>query len=180
MLEDEILKRQFKKGSSQALQRIYEKYQDYLLTAAMSLLNEESLAEDVLHDVFVSFAQSSKNFSVRGSLKYYLLVCVVNRARDECRRRQRGPLNLETDDAISSSEKESIDNVIGDEQSMILNRALAKLSYEQKEVVTLHLNAGMRFRQIARLQNVKLSTVQGRYRYGLDKLRSILNGEIEK
>ncbi|MHC4759215.1 MAG: sigma factor-like helix-turn-helix DNA-binding protein [Planctomycetota bacterium] len=57
---------------------------------------------------------------------------------------------------------------------------MAQLPYEQREAVILHLRAKMKFRQIAKLQNVSTSTVQGRYRYGLEKLRSILNGEVEK
>jgi RNA polymerase sigma factor (sigma-70 family) len=180
MIEDEILKWQFKQGNSEALRRIYEKYQDYLLTVAISLLNDVNTAEDVLGDVFVSFAQSYKDFRVRGSLKYYLITCVVNRARDHYRSKKRQPMSLEADEAIRSNEKESWEKVISDEQSMILNAALARLSDEQKEAVTLHLLAGMKFKQIANLQNVTVSTVQGRYRYGLDKLRSILNGEIVK
>jgi len=34
------------------------------------------------------------------------------------------------------------------------------------------------FKEIARIQDVSISTVQGRYRYGIDKLRSLLNGEL--
>ena len=57
---------------------------------------------------------------------------------------------------------------------------MARLPYEQREVVILHLRAGMKFRQIAKLQDISINTIKGRYRYGLDKLRSILNGEVEK
>lgn len=45
-------------------------------------------------------------------------------------------------------------------------------------MVLLHLKAEMSFRHIARVQNVSINTVQGRYRYGLHKLRSILHGEV--
>ena len=86
----------------------------------------------------------------------------------------------QANERISSHEKESWEKVVNDEESMMLNLALAKLPYEQKEAVTLRLKAGMKFKQIAKLQNVSAGTVQGRYRYGLEKLRSILNGEIEK
>ena len=180
MIEDEILKWQFKHGSPDALRRIYEKYQDYLLTLAMSLLNDVNSAEDVLHDVFVSFAESAPQFRLNGSLKYYLTTCIVNRARDKYRSNKRQPLSLESDEQIQSGEKEAWEKVSCDEQSIVLNAALAKLSYEQKEAVTLHLKAGLRFKQIAKMQNVSVSTVQGRYRYGLGKLRAILNGEVEK
>jgi len=59
-----------------------------------------------------------------------------------------------------------------------LNEALAQLAYEQREVVILHLQAGMRFRHIAKSQGVSINTVTSRYRYGLDRLRSLLDGEI--
>jgi len=38
----------------------------------------------------------------------------------------------------------------------------------------------MKFKAIARQQSVSINTVQGRYRYALDKLRSMLNGEVQK
>jgi len=44
-------------------------------------------------------------------------------------------------------------------------------------VIVLHLKGGMKFREIAVVQGVSISTVQGRYRYGLDKMRSVLNEE---
>jgi RNA polymerase sigma-70 factor (ECF subfamily) len=70
--------------------------------------------------------------------------------------------------------------VIRDEVSQQLNIALAELPYEQRETVVLHLKGGMKFKEIAVLQSVSINTVQGRYRYGLDKLRSMLNDEVQK
>jgi hypothetical protein len=54
----------------------------------------------------------------------------------------------------------------------IVKEAMAELLLEQREVVTLRFEAGMGFRQIARIQNASVNTVQGRYRYGMEKLRS--------
>jgi DNA-directed RNA polymerase specialized sigma24 family protein len=48
---------------------------------------------------------------------------------------------------------------------------------EQRETIILHLNGGMKFKEIAEVQHIPMNTVQGRYRYGLDKLRTILRGE---
>jgi DNA-directed RNA polymerase specialized sigma24 family protein len=55
MIEDELLKWKFKRGSSDTLSRIYEKYLNSLLSLAMGLLNDPHDAEDVVQDVFVSF-----------------------------------------------------------------------------------------------------------------------------
>ena len=72
------------------------------------------------------------------------------------------------------------DTVIFTEQAGRLNQAVADLPDEQREVVLLRLTADMKFRDIAKLQQVSINTVQGRYRYGLDKLRSVLNGEVDE
>ena len=57
---------------------------------------------------------------------------------------------------------------------------MRQLAYEQREAIVLRLHGGMKFKAIAKLQDVSDKTAQSRYRYGLDKLRSILNGEVEK
>ena len=102
MIEDEWLKFAFKRGSQDALQRIYEKYRDYLLTSAMALLNDADAAEDVLHDVFVTFSRSAERFSLTGSLKHYLTTCVANRARDKLRSGKYQPDRLDANAAIES------------------------------------------------------------------------------
>jgi RNA polymerase sigma-70 factor (ECF subfamily) len=69
---------------------------------------------------------------------------------------------------------------MGCEESDKLHDLLGRLPYEQREVIILHLHHGMRFREIAKAAGVSINTVQSRYRYGLDKLRSIVNGEVTK
>ena len=69
--------------------------------------------------------------------------------------------------------------VILSEQAKLLTQAVAALPEEQREVVLLRLKADMKFRDIAKLQETSVNTVLSRYRYGLEKLRSLLNGEVE-
>jgi len=178
MLEDELLKWRFKAGREDALQRIYKKYRDYLLTLAMTLVNDAHLAEDVVQDVFVAFAQSSGTFKLGGSLKGYLGTCTANRCRDQIRARKRQPLHLDEDAPLPSELGAPDRRMIFDEQSRQVADAMAQLPYEQREVIALYLNGAMKLRHIARLQNASVSTVKGRYRYGLQKLRSALNGKV--
>jgi len=58
MMEDKRLIWQCRRGSRDALRRIYEKYHVDLLKLAVVLTGESSAAQDVVHDVFVKFAQS--------------------------------------------------------------------------------------------------------------------------
>jgi len=85
MLEDRLLIWRFNRGDTDALRAIYEKYRVDLLKVATALLNDKSAVEDVVHDVFASFAQTVGRFRLSGSLKGYLSICIANRARDENR-----------------------------------------------------------------------------------------------
>jgi RNA polymerase sigma-70 factor (ECF subfamily) len=178
MIEDELLKWRLRRGSRAALARIYEKYVHLLLSVAMGLLNDPHEAEDVVQDVFVSFAKGAAGFRLRGSLKAYLATSVVNRVRDRARRAQSRQCRLDrlvTAPAELGSPEQSL--AYG-ERCERLSRALAELPYEQREVVVLKVKQEMTLRQIARLQGVSISTVHGRYRYGMDKLRALLDGEV--
>lgn len=179
MIKDEFLKLRFMCGSQQALEEIYETYQDDLLTVAIALLNHVQTAEDVLQDVFVRFAESRQSFRLSGNLKSFLMTCVANRARDLMRRRQRSRIHEENQEASSICEHGPYDEVVCTEQTQKVNQALAQLPYEQKEAVVLHVKAGLAFKEIADRQQTPWRTVQGRYRYGMDKLRSLLNHEME-
>jgi len=180
MLEDKLLIWRFKRGSSDALCRIYKKYKDNLLRLASALLNDTSAAEDIVHDFFVSFAQSTEKLKLNGSLKSYLATCVANRVRNANKARQRqetAGLN-EAESAVSNSKRPE-QWIICSEQLRQLNNAMAQLPEQQREVIILHLQGEMKFKAIAELQGVSINTVQSRYRYGLDKLRSILDSEAE-
>lgn len=180
MLEDRLLVWKFRHGSKDAFCQIYEKYRDDLLKLAISLLNQADVAEDVVHDVFASFIDNANHFQLTGSLKSYLATCVANRARNTNRAYQRPHKpGLDTSAPALDSRGPEKWIVISDEFGRLSN-ALAKLPYDQRETVLLRAQSGMKFRQIAKLQNVSIKTVQSRYRIGLDKLRSILNGEVTK
>jgi len=179
MLEDELLKLRFILGSTGALARIYQKYADTLLTLAVALLNDASTAEDVVHDVFVRFAQSSGRFHLGGSLKSYLTTCVVNRARDVIRCQNRQTVScLDTTIEIQSPNGDPVETIIGDELASQANEALALLPYEQREAIILYIKTDMSLKQIAELQEVPMRTVQGRYRRGLEKLRKAFAKEV--
>jgi RNA polymerase sigma-70 factor (ECF subfamily) len=180
MIEDKLLIWRFKCGDRAALARIYEKYKTDLLRIATGLLNETSMAEDIVHDVFVSFAQSSDRLKLNGNLKSYLVTCVANRVRNSERAKQRRQaVNLDETNPVTLDLDKPEQWIIHSEELDNLNKAIVQIPYQQREVVILHLQGGMKFRDIAESQNVSINTVQSRYRYGINKLRSLLNGEVE-
>jgi len=180
-MEDQLLKWKLRRGSKEALAQVYQKYIDSMLTLAIGLLNNRASAEDVVQDVFLSFARSARDLRLQGSLRSYLMTSVLNRVRDRRRRLGRQALRTDAaepvDPACESAGPEQA--AILAEEAIRLNGAIAELPDEQREVVLLRLKANLKFRDIAKLQQTSIGTVLGRYRYGLDRLRSLLNGEVE-
>jgi RNA polymerase sigma-70 factor (ECF subfamily) len=181
MVEDSLLLWRFKNGSEDALCRIYEKYRSTLLKLAVALVNDTAAAEDIVQDVFVSFAQSGERLRVSGNLHGYLATSVANRVRNRYRAGQ-GQQKVGTDKGagVPSDSKTPEQWASYSEELKKLNDALAQLPYEQREVILLHVHGAMRFRAIAQSQKVPLNTVQSRYRYGIEKLRSILDSEPDE
>jgi RNA polymerase sigma-70 factor (ECF subfamily) len=149
------------------------------VTLATALLADKSEAEDVVHDVFVGFLRSTGRFRLTGSLKGFLTTCVANRARNrnKAKRRQVADDGGASEAVAPDGERPDWAAVYGEELQHV-GRALARLPYEQREAVLLHLRSGMKFRAIAQVQSVSINTVQGRYRYGMERLRVLLNGKL--
>jgi len=178
-MEDRLLIWKFKRGSREALRRIYDKYHGQLLKLAVVLTGSADAAEDVVQEVFVRFAQSADRIGLAGSLKGYLMTSTVNAVRNLRRTSlRRSSQGLDGADDVPSTARRPDQWAVLGERLERLRCAMACLPYEQREVITLRMEANMTFRQIAGVQETSISTVSGRYRYGIEKLRSLLNSEV--
>ena len=180
MLEDRLLVWRLRRGSPEALCTIYQRYRDDLLRLAAGVLNDTSVAEDIVHDVFLAFARGARGFQLTGSLKGYLATCVANRARNANRDRYRQHVvSLDEVEPLATGLHRPDQWMESTEQFQAVCEALSGLPYEQREVVALHVYGRMTFREIAQAQGVSIKTLQSRYRYGLDKLRPLLERQSE-
>lgn len=180
MLEDMMLIWKFKRGSPDALQAIYEKYCQTMLTVATALCHDVHTAEDVVQDCIVSFARIGRDLKLKGSLQAYLTASVVNRIRDQWRADKHRPQPLDqTADALHSKEDGPETSAICNEQMRRIGSALIQLPLEERQAVVLYTRGRITYKEIAKVQGVSIPTVQRRYRCGLEKLRVILNGEVK-
>jgi RNA polymerase sigma-70 factor (ECF subfamily) len=173
-MEDRLLVLRCKRGNAGAMARIYEKYRKDLLILAIALLNDKAAAEDIVHDVFVSFVESLAQFHLTGSLKAYLMTCTANRARNHNKVRQRVDSPQE-----AVFEEQPVERLVSNERLQRLAAAMEQLPYEQREILMLHSYGGLTLRAIAKTSGLPANTVMSRYRYGVDKLRHLLNGECD-
>jgi RNA polymerase sigma factor (sigma-70 family) len=166
------------RGDRRAFERIYLAYKDDLLTLAALMLGDRQAGEDVLHDVFVSFARRICHLTLNGSLKGYLLTSCANRARDLLRRRgvRQNPAGL-LEIAASGDPAKAAE--VAEETARAV-AALTRLPREQREVVALRIHGRFTFREVARLLGIPSNTARSRYRYALIALRKALNHDSRR
>jgi RNA polymerase sigma-70 factor (ECF subfamily) len=180
MIEDTVLVWKLRNGREDGLVRTYSKYKNYLLKIAYALLDDTQQVEDVVQDVFVALAESAHRLRLDGNLRAYLVRCLINRVQNIKKARganQALPLS-EVQELCSNGDRPDQWVILNDEHKRA-HIALCQLPESQRVVIALHVHGGLRFRQIASLQKISINTVQSRYRYGLEKLRSLLNGEVK-
>lgn len=179
MLEEKLAVWRFRQGHVEGLRWIYDRYKTDLLGLAVMSTGDVDRSEDVVQDVFLKLAQSHDRIRICGNLRNYLITCLMNRIRTLRRDGRRCGEHHDGSTSTRVSETHQPDHWASlNEQMYQIGKALRQLPPEQREVVTLRFQAGLGFRQIARIQNASVNTVQGRFRYGMEKLRSLLNGEV--
>lgn len=181
MLEDRVLVWRFNHGRPEVLHHIYEKYKTDLLTLAMALLGDLAAAEDVVQDVFLSLLRLSGRLKLTGSLRGYLTTSVMHGARNIIRAHRRHAMGeLDEADPIAAQDTTPVDAAVIEEQLDQLKSALDQLPCDQREVLVLRVYGQMPFKEIARQQGIGTNTALGRYRYAIDRLRSMLDGEVRQ
>lgn len=174
-MKDARLVHRLRHGDVDALHQIYHRYKDDLLTVAMAILSDPYTAEDCVHDVFVHFAAAPADLRANKNLRGYLMRSVANRAKNWLKRGQSQPQQRIIDESDHCSQCDNpARKLMVTERSIQVFEALAKLPAEQREVISLHLHGQMRFREIADELNLSINTIQSRYRYGIEKLRTLL------
>jgi RNA polymerase sigma-70 factor (ECF subfamily) len=156
------------KLSYEDVQALYRDHGPALLAYAAALLGDRATAEDVLHQVFLKLLGGRFEFSA--GARPYLFRAVRNTALNQRRARVR-------DVSLGEDKQQwlvgSAENV---EAGLALEQALRQLPVEQREVVVMHVWSAMTMDDIANVLDLSPNTVASRYRYGLNKLREIMQG----
>ena len=179
--EDGELIRRMAAGDKLACSELYDRFSRPLYSVALRILSDQSEAEDIVQDVFLSLWEKAGSFDLaRGSAFGWAITLTRNRAIDRLRtRRRRSTLLSESfvDDlpgGTATIDPDSADDLIFKEKSVEVRAALATLPAEQVRALELAFFSGLTQQEIAARLSEPLGTVKARIRRGLLKLRDTL------
>src|SRR3954451_18710634 len=135
---------------------------------------DRALAEDLLADTFERALRSRKRYDRRrGPPKAWLYTIALNLLRDHARRTAAAERALERTGPAAASAA-APDASVGDRD--LVQRALARLSPEEREAIALRFGAELTVPEMAEALGEPLTTVEGRVYRALRKLRTELDG----
>ncbi|MGI6168731.1 MAG: RNA polymerase sigma factor [Christensenellales bacterium] len=172
-MDNEELRSRFtalREGDKIAFEEIYNDLKTPMYTIVLRITQDKGLSEDILQEVFIKLYQSPPQPSIRNP-RAYLFQMARNLAIDSLRRKPK------------FASLESLDNLIylpWEDHSikMDIDQALKTLPLQESQIVSLHVNGALKFREIAGMMDIPLGTVLWKYQKAVGRLRLILSGGI--
>jgi RNA polymerase sigma factor (sigma-70 family) len=177
--------RRIRAGDRTAVDELYERFRRPAFALARRILADDTLAEDVLQEVFLSVWRDPAAFDRgRGSVASWLLAVVHHKAvdavrREESQRRRQAQaedeMALDAPMATRDVEEDAWSRVVAEQ----VRTAMGVLSATQREALTLAYYGGYTQREVAALTGTALGTVKTRMLAGMRRLRQELGDPAE-
>lgn len=159
---------------AEQFERLYAEHAGPLLAFLVYRTGDRPLSEDLMADTFERALTARRGFDRRrASEKTWLYTIALNLLRDHIRRS--AAAQRATERVVAGApETGELTEFRTVEHRDELQRALGKLSEEEREAVALRFGADLTVPEIASLRREKLTTVEGRVYRALRKLRAEL------
>lgn len=175
MTEDEELLRKLRRSDTAAVERIIEKYSNYVAAVILDRLSGTASSEDIeelASNVFFSLWQHRKGLRT-DNLRGWLAAAARNGASSFLRKRRFETLDV--DDCLDLASDENIDvRIEKSERSEYLRKTLWQLEPQSREVFIRRYYYGQTLSEISDSLSLNLSTVKSRLSRGREKLREEL------
>ncbi len=170
---DEVLIRRIAGGDQLAMRTLFCRHRVALHRWLLRLVRDETLAEDLLSDVFLDVWRQAAKFEARSSVSTWLLAIARYKALSARRRR----IDAELDEEVPVIIADPADNpelvLQKKNQTELVRHSLARLSPEHGEVIDLVYYHGKSVREVAEIVGVAAATVKTRMFYARKKLAEL-------
>lgn len=175
---DDVLMLAWTGGDAAAFELLYGRHRGRLYRFLLRQTRDQALADEFFQDVWQRVIAARTGWTPDAAFSTWLFRIAHNRLNDHWRGlKHRPPAPADGGERAarvpdpSTPERELSDF----EQRRRLQRAIAELPEEQREVVLLRLEQELSLDEIGAITGAGRETVKSRLRYAMDKLRTRLN-----
>jgi RNA polymerase sigma-70 factor (ECF subfamily) len=186
---DEQLMLAFRGGDARAFEALVRRHRAPVFNFILRFTGHRARAEDVLQETWLKVVRSAREYEPKAKFTTWLYTIARNLCVDSARKesyRQTdsldAPVGASGDDGDGRALGEMLPDGSGSPERgahnarvrPMLERALASLPEEQREVFILREYSGIAFKEIAQVTQTSENTVKSRMRYALEGLRKRL------
>jgi len=172
---DEILVERIATGDKLAMQVLFARHRTNVYRWLLRFVGNETVADDLLSDVFLDVWQQAGRFKGRAAVTTWLLSIARYKALSALRRRT----EAELDETIETTVADSADNpevaLQRKGRNELVRAALMKLSPDHREIIDLVYYHEKSVEDCALILNIPAATVKTRMFYARKKLAELVH-----
>jgi RNA polymerase sigma-70 factor (ECF subfamily) len=182
---DEELMAEFQQGNLLAFETLYARYKSPIFGFLCRLCANRDLAEELHQETFLRLVRGKDSYHFGAKFATWLYSIARNQVVDAKRRekyRRHASLDQPAqEDGAALRDRIADTGPTPDRESIAkklqgdLEKALAALPEDQREVFCLREYSGLKFQEIAEVTGAKEGTVKSRMRYALEALQASLS-----
>lgn len=173
ILDNLILK--IANNDARAMEDFYIRTQSSVYGFALSILKQQHLAEDIMQETYIRVYQSAGRYKSQNKPMSWVLTIVKNLSYNTLGRKSAQELSLEEEWVGTAKDftEASIDN-------LVLKAMLNTLTLEERQIITLNSVVGLKFKEIAQILDLPLSTTLSKNYRALSKLKKRVKEEANE
>ena len=173
--EERALIAALKTHDRKAFEKMYKQHYRQLFALAYRYVGQAPVAEEIVHDVFLTIWKIAEQLNVQHSIKSYLSRAVINSSLNFIKKekinngKQNAYLVVESDPETENEQRDKKESLLNS-----LEDAMAILPPKCREVMYLSRFGKLKQQEIAKQMNISIKTVKNHLTYGFQKLRELL------
>jgi len=176
---DEILVERIAAGNKLAMQALFARHRTSVYRWLLRFVSNETLAEDLLSEVFLGVWRQAARFECRSSVSTWLLSIARHKALSARRHRTEAELDEKIEATVADPADDPEVALQEKNRDALLRRALTRLSPEHRQVIDLVYYHEKSIDEVAQIIDVPPATVKTRMFYARKKLAELVNGDVE-
>lgn len=174
-MEEHNLIKKAQSGNSGAMNILIEKYYQPVFAFFYKNTGHYHQSKDLTQEVFIKMVSGISKYRPQTPFKNWLFTIASNHLKNYYRTLSRRPEYAEPPGEYADEDKNIADISVKND----IMSALELLPQEQREAIILRYYNDFSIKEIAGITDAKETTVKARIRYGLDKLKTELEGYNE-
>lgn len=158
-----------KQGSRTAFEVLYKRYNQLVYKIAFSILKNKENSEDVMQNVFTKIYELPEIKLPDNKEASWLYTVTKNETITKLRKLKE---DIDIDSIYNvSKDCKDIENIIDNDK---YNKIIDKLDKKEQEIVSLKILGQLSFKEISKLMDIPIGTVQWHYYKALDNIKILI------